>query len=109
MTSDDRQLFSLVRDSSFQLQTQIEDYELAGIRINVPVMLASESDKRIRLQGKILAIALTLDSQTHQPIIKISLPPSPLLRSGMVLHASIAAANGYKLPQLTNTVKPASQ
>lgn len=109
VTSYDRKLFSLVRDSSFQLQTQIEEYELPGIRIGAPVILTSESDKRIRLPGKILAIAPAVDSQTHQPIVKIGLPPSPLLRSGMVLHASIAAANGYKPPQLTNTVKPASQ
>lgn len=92
VTSFDRKLFSLVRDGSFQLQIKIEEYQLPGLRIGAPVQVTSDSDKRIRLQGTVSEIAPVVDLETHQPIVRIALPPSTLLRSGMVLRAAIASA-----------------
>lgn len=101
VTSFDRKLFSLIRDSSFVLQVKLEQYQLPNLRIGTPVLVISDSDKRIRLQGKVDKIAPVVDSQTHQPIVRIDLPPSKLLRSGMVLRATIPSANINK-PKLTS-------
>lgn len=102
VTSFDRKLFSLARNSSFVLQVKLEEYQLPNLRIGTPVLVTSDSDKRIRLQGKVREISPVVDSQTYQPIVRIDLPPSTLLRSGMVLRAAITSANPNK-PKLTSS------
>ena len=102
VTSFDRKLFSLVRDSSFVLQVKLEEYQLPNLRIGTPVLVTSDSDKRIRLRGKVREISPVVNSQTYQPIVRIDLPPSTLLRSGMVLRAVIPPTNPKK-PKSTNS------
>jgi multidrug resistance efflux pump len=106
VTSFDRKLFSLVRDSSFQLQTMLEEYQLSGVHIGTPVQVTSDSDKRIRLRGTVRKIAPVFDSQTHQPVIRIDLPPSTLVHSGMVLRVAMASNNQADKQKFTGAVLP---
>ncbi|TAG54852.1 MAG: efflux RND transporter periplasmic adaptor subunit, partial [Oscillatoriales cyanobacterium] len=59
-----------------------------------------DSDKRIKLSGTVREISPLVDPQNRQATVKIDLPTSEFLRSGMFLRASIstATAQGLKVP-----------
>ncbi len=90
-------LFSLIRDGSLELQAKIPETELPQVKIRSLAHITTEADKRIKLQGRVREIAPLVDLQSRQATVKINLPASPLLRSGMFLKAAIAVQSTQSL------------
>ena len=70
------------------------------MRPGTAVSITSDSDQRIKLSGTVRDISPLVDPQNRQATVKIDLPASAFLRSGMFLRASIstATAQGLKVP-----------
>ncbi|HEY9639357.1 MAG TPA: efflux RND transporter periplasmic adaptor subunit [Coleofasciculaceae cyanobacterium] len=107
VTGSDK-LFSLIRDGSLELQAKVPETELAQINIGASAQITSNADKRINLQGRVREISPLVDPQTRQATVKIDLPASSLLRSGMFLKAAITIQTDQALTVPATAVLPQS-
>lgn len=100
VTSGNQKLFSIIQNGSLELQVKVPETQLPGIRVGSSARVTSDADQRIQLSGKVREIAPLVDPQTRQATVKIALPASPLLRSGMFLQAEIltGTAQGLTVP-----------
>ena len=89
--TSNQKLFTLIRNSVLELQVKIPETQLPQVRVGAPVLITSNADSRIRLEGTVRQIMPTVDQQTRQGTIKIDLPSSPLLRTGMFVRAAISS------------------
>lgn len=107
--TSNQKLFTLIRNSVLELQVKIPATQLPQVRIGAPVLITSNADSRIRLQGTVREIMPTVDQQTRQGMVKIDLPSSPLLRSGMLLPAAISSGTSQGLTVPAKAVLPQSE
>ena len=100
VSSGSQKLFSIIRGNKLELQLKVPETQVAQVRPGTAVQITSDSDKRIKLSGTVRDISPLVDPQNRQATVKIDLPPSEFLRSGMFLRASIstATAQGLKVP-----------
>ena len=100
VSSGSQKLFSIIRGNKLELQLKVPETQVSQVRPGTAVQITSDSDKRIKLSGTVRDISPLVDPQNRQATVKIDLPPSEFLRSGMFLGASIstAAAQGLKVP-----------
>lgn len=99
-------LFSLIRDGSLELQAQVPETELPQVKLGAMARITSDADKRIDLQGRVREIAPLVDPKTRQATVKIDLPDSALLRSGMFLKAAITVQTTSALTVPAEAVLP---
>ncbi|NJM76269.1 MAG: efflux RND transporter periplasmic adaptor subunit [Acaryochloridaceae cyanobacterium RU_4_10] len=83
-------LFSIIQDSSIELQAKVPEPLLAKVRLGAPAFITSDSDRRVQVEGTVRDINPVVDAKTRQALVKINLPNSPLLKPGMFLKAAIA-------------------
>jgi HlyD family secretion protein len=83
-------LFSIIQDSSIELQAKVPEPLLAKVNLGAPAFITSDSDRRIKVEGTVREINPVVDAKTRQALVKITLPGSPLLKPGMFLRAGIA-------------------
>ncbi|MEG3894553.1 MULTISPECIES: efflux RND transporter periplasmic adaptor subunit [unclassified Microcoleus] len=100
VSSGSQKLFSIIRGNKLELQLKVPETQVAQVRPGTAVQITSDSDKRIKLSGTVRDISPLVDPQNRQATVKIDLPVSEFLRSGMFLRASIstATARGLKVP-----------
>jgi RND family efflux transporter MFP subunit len=100
VTSNSKQLFSLIKDNRLELHLEIPETQLPQIDIGKKVLITSDADSRIKVEGIVREIAPLVDPQTRLATVKIDLPSSDLLRPGMFLRSTIttATAEGLKIP-----------
>lgn len=99
-------LFEVISGNQLELAVTVPQTQLAQISVGTPVAITSGSNKNIQLQGSVQSIDPTLDPQTRQATVKVSLPSSDLLSPGMFLNAAIATSlrQGVVIP--ANAVQP---
>lgn len=100
VSSGSQKLFSIIRGNKLELQLKVPETQVSQVKPGTAVQITSDSDKRIKLSGTVREIAPLVDPQNRQATVKIDLPTSEFLRSGMFLRASIstATAQGLKVP-----------
>ena len=107
VTGSDK-LFSLIRNGALELQAKVPETELPQIQIGSLARITSDADQRIQLQGRVREISPLVDSQSRQATVKIDLPASSLLRSGMFLKAAITVQTDQGLTVPATAVLPQS-
>ena len=100
VSSGSQKLFSIIRGNKLELQLKVPETQVSQVKPGTAVQITSDSDKRIKLAGTVREISPLVDPQNRQATVKIDLPASEFLRSGMFLRASIstATAQGLKVP-----------
>jgi HlyD family secretion protein len=107
VTGSDK-LFSLIRNGALELQAKVPETELSQIKIGALARISSDADRRINLQGRVREISPLVDSQSRQATVKIDLPASSLLRSGMFLKAAVTIQTDQALTVPATAVLPQS-
>jgi RND family efflux transporter MFP subunit len=82
-------LFEIIEDNRLELQLKVPENQLKTIRIGQSVAIYSDSDNRIKLEGQIREIYPTVDANSRQALIKVSLPGDTSLKPGMFLEGAI--------------------
>ncbi|WP_293355376.1 MULTISPECIES: efflux RND transporter periplasmic adaptor subunit [unclassified Microcoleus] len=100
VSSGSQKLFSIIRGNKLELQLKVPETQVYQVKPGTAVQITSDSDKRIKLSGTVREISPLVDPQNRQATVKIDLPTSEFLRSGMFLRASISTttAQGLKVP-----------
>ena len=100
VSAGSQKLFAIIRGNKLELQLKVPETQVSQVRPGTAVNITSDSDKRIKLAGTVREISPLVDPQNRQATVKIDLPASEFLRSGMFLRASIstATAQGLKVP-----------
>nr|WP_199295478.1 MULTISPECIES: efflux RND transporter periplasmic adaptor subunit [unclassified Trichocoleus] len=84
-----QKLFSIIRNGQIELQAKVPAIQLPQVEISAPVLVTSDTDNRVRLQGQVREIAPLVNEQSRQATVRIDLPPTSLLRPGMFARAAI--------------------
>jgi HlyD family secretion protein len=99
-------LFSIIRDRLLELQVQVPETQLPQIPIGARAEITSDADARIQLQGRVRDVSPLIDPQTREATVRIELPSSSLLRSGMFLRADIITSSSVGLVVPAQAVLP---
>jgi HlyD family secretion protein len=105
-TSGNKALFCIIHNGLLELQAKVPEIQLSQVRIGAPVIVTSNADSRIRLQGTVQNIVPVVDQQTRDAMVKIELPSSSLLRPGMFLKAAITTQTSQGLTIPAKAVMP---
>lgn len=108
VSSGNQKLFSIVRGNKLELQLKVPETQLAQVQPRTPVQITSDSDKRIKLAGTVRDILPLVDPQSRQATVRVDLPQSEFLKSGMFLRGSIATATSQGLTVPTQAILPQS-
>jgi HlyD family secretion protein len=95
-----QKIFSIIQNGSLELQAKVPANNLNQVKINSPVVVTSDADNRLRLQGNVREIAPLVDPQSREATVRIDLPATALLRPGMFASGAITIANvpGIAIP-----------
>lgn len=108
VSSGSQKLFSIVRGNKLELQLKVPETQLSQVQPGTSVQITSDSDKRIKLSGTVRDILPLIDPQSRQATVRIDLPQSEFLRSGMFLRGSIATATSQGLTVPAKAILPQS-
>lgn len=97
-------MFEIIRSGALELQAKVPQTLLPKVRVGETVQVRSDADRRIQLTGEVREVNPVVDETTRQALIKISLPPSPLLKPGMFLKADLNYASNLALAVPTGTI-----
>ncbi|MGL5066178.1 MAG: efflux RND transporter periplasmic adaptor subunit [Microcoleus sp.] len=97
VSSGNQKLFSIVRGNKLELQLKVPETQLSQVQPGTAVQINSDSDKRIKLSGTVRDILPLVDPQSRQATVRVDLPQSEFLRSGIFLRASISTATSQGL------------
>ncbi len=94
-------LFTMVRAGRIELNAEVSELDLPGIRPGQAVSINSDADPSKRYTGKVREIAPVVDAQTRIGLVRISLPPNADLRPGMFVRGSlgIGSASALVVPE----------
>ncbi|WP_233220935.1 efflux RND transporter periplasmic adaptor subunit [Chlorogloea sp. CCALA 695] len=94
-----QKIFSIIQNGSLELQAKVPATNLNQVKINSPVVVTSDADSRLRLQGNVREIAPLVDPQSREATVRIDLPAT-VLRPGMFASGAITIANvpGIAIP-----------
>lgn len=108
VSSGNQKLFSIVRGNKLELQLKVPETQLSQVQPGTSVQITSDSDRRIKLSGTVRDILPLIDPQSRQATVRIDLPQSEFLRSGMFLRGSIATATAQGLTVPAKAILPQS-
>lgn len=96
-----QKLFSIIRDGSLEMQARIPETQLQQVRLGARVEVTSDSDRRVRLQGRVREIEPLVNDQRREATVKIDIPATNLLKPGMFARAAITTTttNGVAVTQ----------
>ncbi len=103
-----QKIFSIIQNGSLELQAKVPATNLNQVKINSPVVVTSDADSRLRLQGKVREIAPLVDPQSREATVRIDLPATALLRPGMFASGAITIANAPGIAIPAKAVLPQS-
>ncbi|NET35119.1 MAG: efflux RND transporter periplasmic adaptor subunit [Cyanothece sp. SIO1E1] len=106
VSSVNQPLFWIIRDDLLDLQAPIPQQFLPQVNTGIPVNITSDSDARIKLQGRIREIAPLVDADSRTAMVKADLPANDLLRPGMFLRAAITVGSNQGLTIPANAILP---
>lgn len=86
-------LFTIIEGDQLELAVKIPQSQMAQVNVGTSVQITSDSDPNLQLQGSVRSIDPTIDPQTRQATVKVSLPGSDRLRTGMFLNAAITTGS----------------
>ena len=86
-------LFKLISGNQLELALSIPQTQLAKVSVGAPVQISSSADPNLQLQGSVRSIDPVVDAQSRKATVKVSLPGSDRLRSGMFLQAAIVTGS----------------
>lgn len=92
VTSGSGKLFSIIANGELELHVKVPETQLPLVKIGASVKVTSDADSRIDLQGTVREISPLIDANSRQATVKVSLPSSDLLRSGMFLRAALTTS-----------------
>jgi RND family efflux transporter MFP subunit len=92
VTSGSGKLFSIIANGELELHVKVPETQLPLVKIGASVKVTSDADSRIELQGTVREISPLIDANSRQATVKVSLPSSDLLRSGMFLRAALTTS-----------------
>ncbi len=84
-----QQLFSIIQNGALELQAQVPAIQLPQVEVGAKAQITSDTDPRIRLQGRAREIAPLVNAQSRQATVTIDMPRTSLLRPGMFARAAI--------------------
>jgi HlyD family secretion protein len=90
-------LFTMVRDSRIELNAEVSELDLPGIRAGQAVSITSDADPSKRYTGRVREIAPVVDAQTRIGLVRISLPPNAELRPGMFVRGTLSLGSAPAL------------
>ena len=95
-----QQLFSIIQNGALELQAQVPATQLPQVNIDAPAVVTYDADPRVRLQGRVRDILPLVNPESRIATVRINLPPTSLLRSGMFARAAITTAtmSGVTVP-----------
>jgi multidrug efflux pump subunit AcrA (membrane-fusion protein) len=99
-------LFEIVENGRLELQLKVPETQIAAIRSGQVVEVSSDADSNLKLVGKVREINPTVDSESRQAIVKVSLPPTSGLKPGMFLRGEIVTASATSLTVPMKAVLP---
>jgi HlyD family secretion protein len=82
-------LFYIQPDDALELQVKVPEAVLGQVRSGALATITSDADPALKLQGRVREVNPTIDPQTRQATVKISLPSQGRLKPGMFLRAQI--------------------
>ncbi|MEM9945079.1 MAG: efflux RND transporter periplasmic adaptor subunit [Cyanobacteria bacterium P01_D01_bin.36] len=101
-------LFSLIEGDQLELALTIPQTQLAKITPGASVQITSSADPNLQLQGSVRTIDPVVDAQSRKATVKVNLPGSDRIRSGMFLQAAIVTGSRQGLVVPAAAVLPQS-
>lgn len=92
VSNGSQKIFSIIGNGALELLALVPATQLPQVRIGAPGIITSNSDSRVRLEGRVREIAPLVNTQSREATIKINLPPTSLLRPGMFARAAITTS-----------------
>jgi RND family efflux transporter MFP subunit len=109
VTNPQTPLFEIIEDGRLELHLQVPENQLRSIRLGQAVTISSDSDRSLNLRGQVQEIYPTVDVNSRQGIVKVSLPePATTLKSGMFLQGAIITETRKSLTLPLAAVLPQS-
>lgn len=108
VTSNSNKLFSIIANGELELHVKVPETQLPLVKVGASVNVTSDADSRIQLTGTVREISPLLDADSRQATVKVSLPGSDLLRSGMFLRAALTTSTAEGLTVPAKAVLPQS-
>ena len=101
-----QRIFTIISNGALELQAQVPENQLPQIRIDATAEVTSDTDSRIRLEGRVRDIAPLVNAQSRQAIVKIDVPPTGFLRPGMFARAAITTTTNLVVTVPNKAVLP---
>ncbi|MBE9043286.1 efflux RND transporter periplasmic adaptor subunit [Pleurocapsales cyanobacterium LEGE 10410] len=89
ITSNSEMLFSIIQDGRLELRLQVPETLIGKIEPGQQVQIASNSNRDLKLAGKVREIDPLIDDASRQATVKVDLPQGTNLKPGMFLKAAI--------------------
>jgi HlyD family secretion protein len=99
-------LFFIQPDNALELQVKVPEGLLGQIRSGAIATITSDADPGLKLQGQVRDVNPTIDPQTRQATVKLSLPSQERLKPGMFLRAEIQVTSSAALVVPAKAVLP---
>jgi HlyD family secretion protein len=106
LTSASESLFTLLEADQLELEARIPETQLNQVNIGQTVQITSDRDPNLTLTGQVRDIVPTVDRQSRQATLKISLPERADLKPGMFLRADIVLSQAQSLSVPTEAIIP---
>ena len=99
LTQNGQELFRLIRGGRLEWRAEVPSADLDRIQPGQVATLTSPGGERV--EGKVRAVAPSVDPQTRNGLVYVDLPPSPAVRAGMFARGEFALAHrsALTLPQ----------
>ncbi len=96
-----QELFRLVRGNRLEWRAEVTAAEIGRIQPGMHVSLALPGQDQARVEGKVRAVAPTIDAQTRNALVYVDLPAASPARAGMFARGEFDAgrAAALTLPQ----------
>ncbi|MFZ4639617.1 MAG: efflux RND transporter periplasmic adaptor subunit [Nodosilinea sp.] len=99
-------IVTLIQNNQLKLAAEVPQTQISKVTPGAPVAIRSTSDRRLQLQGVVQSIDPVINAATRTAIVNISLPASPLLKSGMFLQGNITVASRSGLTIPATAIQP---
>ncbi|WP_024545518.1 efflux RND transporter periplasmic adaptor subunit [Picosynechococcus sp. NKBG15041c] len=106
LSSSSDALFTLLETGKLELEANIPETQLNEVAVGQTVQITSDRDQTLNITGQIREIVPTVDRQSRQATLKITLPESADLKPGMFLRGNIVLSQAQSFSVPTEAVIP---
>jgi RND family efflux transporter MFP subunit len=85
-------LLTIEQDGAYRLEASVDESRIPGIRVGQAVETVLDADNR-KVTAHVAEIVPSVDAASRTTIVKLELPPTPGLRTGMFARANFAQAS----------------